>query len=114
MLQLAKRDLIGMEMLTASIRSKGFYTINMSNNIEGIVSDAANMAEVVINSLFNPPKGFETTDTQGNIVKVSNEERSIYALWISEGRYQKAKDKLMEKHKVKDEMACMFLNKYCN
>lgn len=114
MLQLAKRDLIGMEMLTSSIKSKGFYTLNMANNIEGIINDAADMTNVVINALFNPPKGFEITNKQGNTIKVSNEERSIYSLWISEGLYKKAKEKLMEKHKVEDEIACMFLNQYCN
>lgn len=113
-MEMSKRNMIGMEMLTASLKSESFYEINMSNNIQGLVSDAIYLTDIVMDALFNPSKGFTIKNLDNNEINIPNEARSIYSLWISEGRYKDAKDDLITTYKVSDNAACMFLNQYCN
>lgn len=113
-MQLSKRDMIGMEVLTSMIQSKHFIENKMVADTEKLIDHAISITDKFIEKMFNPTDGFKLIKDDGSVIDIDPVTRSKCASLISEGTYPEALKLLQDRHSVTEEEAECFLNMQCN
>ena len=113
-MQMAKRDLISMEILSSIIQSPHYFKQGLTINPDAVIDETVTLADKLIQQLFNPKDGFKLVKMDGSTIPVDPILRSTCATKISEGTYGEACTLLQDTVKCTEQEAEAFLNLYCN